>query len=448
MLWACAALALQHQPLVPEALPATSPTETKPNTKPPLVTLAEINKIYEHGRPSNHVSGPNAAGLVIHMHDLTEKSGFGQMFVPGDSAQWLGPNGFWATSIINRKMPGLYMPPTGRGPCDGTGIIVNPRTARVLCSSAWDFTSWTSGCTGVGGASSKLYPPDKLEDMLNVSAELESRPNVNTFGGKYNEVIIASQDYRDQLPESVAAVFYTGDDAGCAVQTHRTVVGAFGIDPGQVLLLNHTPGGSPGFAEHVPAKGEELPEDAICPKPPTWCVHATAKSEAKECGGLPGHFCQDVFGKSGFSPCDETVNATWGTVECVATNTSSDENAKRSERRKAPVYWWAAGAKSRDDAATAEPKSVDSSGLTRLSLTQQRHQHRWSHLLELLVGSPSSSQLVWNSSLPKPSNGNGSTTVRTLWKNLTSLFSNGGSPVSSRDKRAAAVFSMYDGISM
>ena len=29
----------------------------------------------------------------------------------------------------------------------------------MLCSCAWDFTSWNSGCA----ANNDLYPPDKLE---------------------------------------------------------------------------------------------------------------------------------------------------------------------------------------------------------------------------------------------------------------------------------------------
>ena len=139
MLCACASLASLHQPsLLPEAPPATSLASSK---KPPL-SLTEINKIYEHGRPSNKVSGPGAAGLLVHMYDLTERLGAGQMFQPG-GAQF---QAFWATSIVNRNIPGLYEPPTGGGPCNGVGIIVNPFAAKVLCSSAWDFTSWNSGC--------------------------------------------------------------------------------------------------------------------------------------------------------------------------------------------------------------------------------------------------------------------------------------------------------------
>ena len=101
--------------------------------------------------------------------------------------------------------------------------------------------------------------------MLNVSLGLQGRPNVQQFGGKYNEVLISSQDYRDQLPEAVAAVFFTSEASKrCADDTHRAIAAAFGLEHEQVLLLNHTPGGSPGFAMY---KSPERPADRICPKP-------------------------------------------------------------------------------------------------------------------------------------------------------------------------------------
>ena len=131
------------------------------------------------------------------------------------------------------------------------------------------------------------------------------------------------------------------------------------------------------------------------------------------------------------------------------------------------MAWWAAGKPlpgSRDEegaAATPQPSSDTASraAVSRLNLAQQRHQHRWSHLLALLVGSPSASQLVWNSSVTNPSklgsdsplNGSSSPTAKSLWRawgtNITSLFGNGGSPI-NKDRRAAAMMSMYDGIAM
>jgi len=325
MIWACAALASQRQPtLAPEAL-----SKAKPDKSPPL-SLDEINKVYDNGHPSNKLSaGPESAGLVVHMYDLTERVGTGQMYEPGD-AQF---QEFWATSVVNRNMPGTYEPPTGGGPCNGVGILINPKAAKVLCSCAWDFTSWNSGCS----ASNDLYPPDKLEAMLNVSSQKQADPNIDTFGGKYNEVIIDSAEYRDQLPTSIAAVFFT-QEADCATRTHRMIVDTHGIDPGQILLLEHTPGASPGFKVHTPAKGEGEPDESDvpaapapvaeaaaethpdwqCEKPATWCVHAGATNAYRKCGGMPGHFCEDSEGSSGFYPCDEKVEATWGKVACAA----------------------------------------------------------------------------------------------------------------------------------
>ena len=306
-------------------------------------------------------------------------------------------------------------------------------------------------------------PPSPAPPRLTTQPSIIARTNAPSVrSGKYNEVIISSKDYRDLLPKSVAAVFFT-QDPECATRTHRLIVDVYDIDPGQILLLKHTPGGSPGFAVHTPAKGEGEPadddipeerdpdpvasasepasdsqpethEDWDCEKPPQWCVHAGATNEYKECSGLPGHFCHDnqggagfhpcdekvkatwgdhgevkcavagekeqkksgsqskqesgheicqkpadwcaypgatneakacggepghfchdIYGKSGFSPCDAKAGATWGTFVCeeakgktLRKTLSTEENAKRSQRRRAPVYsnWWAAEATS------------------------------------------------------------------------------------------------------
>ena len=103
--------------------------------------------------------------------------------------------------------------------------------------------------------------------MLNVSVQKQADPNIDTFGGKYNEVIIDSAEYRDQLPASIAAVFFT-QESECATRTHREIIDAYGIDPGQVLLLEHTPGASPGFKVHTPAEGEGEPSESDIPAAP------------------------------------------------------------------------------------------------------------------------------------------------------------------------------------
>ena len=133
------------------------------------------------------------------------------------------------------------------------------------------------------------------------------------------------------LPRSVAAVFYTsGTDPGCAIRTYQTIVNMYDLDPGEVLLLKHHPGRTPGFVkdafmDKMPPKPEEA-----CPKPTDWCAYPGAVNEPKECGGpwqkrvgakhpVPGHFCHDKYGKTGFSPCDSSkYKPDWGSVQCDA----------------------------------------------------------------------------------------------------------------------------------
>ena len=69
---------------------------------------------------------------------------------------------------------------------------------------------------------------------------------------------------------------------------------------------------------------------AICQRPVAWCAHVGATNEPKECGGVPGHFCHDIYGKSGFKPCDERKNASWGpSTEVVCEpNPASTEGAE------------------------------------------------------------------------------------------------------------------------
>ena len=156
MIWAAAVLASQRQPaLVPEALP-----KAKPDKGPPL-SLEQINKVYDNGHPSNKLSaGPESAGLVVHMYDLTERAGTGQMYQPGD-AQF---QEFWATSVVNRNLPGMYEPPTGGGPCNGVGILINPEAAKVLCACARN-------------PQPKLTPPPTPNPTPNPGPHPEPEPN-------------------------------------------------------------------------------------------------------------------------------------------------------------------------------------------------------------------------------------------------------------------------------
>ena len=149
-----------EQPLVAELMDkpnANAESKRKAKTGPiPLMSLAQINRYYETGIPSNRLSGRKPAGLVVHTQDGTEQYGFGRVFQPGD-VQF---QNFWPTSIVTVQMPGLYT--------YDCGLIVNPDAATVMCSADHDASSWNFGCKQAG-----LFPPDQLEAMLNSSLRKE-----------------------------------------------------------------------------------------------------------------------------------------------------------------------------------------------------------------------------------------------------------------------------------
>ena len=130
-------------------------------------SLADINRLYDTGHPTNNIS---EAGLLIHQHDNTERKGE-NVYTPGWKFRY-----HWATSLINRQMPGLYNhecgvilapnearrtlnpnPNTNTNPNNTPKPKPNPKPnpnpnhqARVLCSYYADFVSWTEGCSRRG----------------------------------------------------------------------------------------------------------------------------------------------------------------------------------------------------------------------------------------------------------------------------------------------------------
>lgn len=243
------------------------------------LTLGAINQMYEDGQPSND---PAEAGLVVHSHDNTEpdmlrgSSSTSPVYRPGDEFQE-----YWATSIVNRRAPGLYN--------DDCGIILNPAAVSVLCSYYTDIVSWSEGCDKhglynmVGGlgvdARDTPYEPEELKDMLEVSVGIQTdsynRHNATSEekrlraagvppgdgepggGGAYNEVLIDSQVYLEQLPTAVVGVFYVEggnpDGKECAQRTHDAIVDEFGVKEDDVLLLTHVPGATPAFVKFKPS---------------------------------------------------------------------------------------------------------------------------------------------------------------------------------------------------
>lgn len=211
------------------------------------LTVSQLNRWYEQGHPSNRIE---AAGLLLHAHDLTERgAGAGLPFPAGRQFQE-----FWATSLVNVHMPALY-----KYDC---GIVLNPKHVQLLCSFYVDFTSWDHGCKrsnlgamlGPGGRDTP-YPAAMFEDMLNASLALQ-KPDQDSY--TYNEVLVNSTAYREHLPGSVAAVYYVhrADDPGdpeCAMAAHSALVEIYGLKPEDLLLLRHMPRATPAFIEHSEA---------------------------------------------------------------------------------------------------------------------------------------------------------------------------------------------------
>ena len=185
--------------------------------------------------------------------------------------------------------------------------------------------------------------------------------------GKYNEVIIRSDVYRDLLPRSVAAVFYVNENnSACAIQTHQLIVDLYKIEPGDVLLLKHTPGGSPGFAVHevsaevpapnqtnplaeaarpAPAEAEET-EDAMCPGHPKVhlkskaCPATSTSGEAAPTQPTPsGEEGQPAPAEAEDAMCPGHPKVHLKSKACPTA--ASTSGVLRREQGRAP-YWWAA----------------------------------------------------------------------------------------------------------
>ena len=201
-------------------------------------------------------------------------------FLPRDSQ---GGKAYFATTVVNRKLKGLY-----NREC---GIIVTPSAARLLCSFYADFVSWDAGCQQRGLADpygwhvalrpskprNTPYPPEGLIDMMKMSQELQEgkgKPaaanstdsnlaqrgngepgNKNGFWlGGYNEVLISSSAYKSGIPWSIIGVFFVngGDKDGprCAKATVNALQKYHGVaNTSHILLLSHTPGDQHAFQE-------------------------------------------------------------------------------------------------------------------------------------------------------------------------------------------------------
>ena len=163
------------------------------------ISRAEIAYMFRLGRPANDLS---KTGLTVHCFDGTED--WMQPWAPCKDGECIDAENtkehikWWSVSIINRRQHHTLTT---------SGLILNPHLNKVLCSWDSDFGSMQSGCKK---HNVNPLPPDKLKDMLETSM---SDDYAKWYGdaNMYNEVLVNSTLFWDNLPKSVAAFVYFDD---------------------------------------------------------------------------------------------------------------------------------------------------------------------------------------------------------------------------------------------
>ena len=189
--------------------------------------IEELSDAFLHGAPSNDIS---KVGLIFHGFDQTEDE-----FAPykpcttGYCAQF---EKFWPTSIINARQVHAY---------GSVGILFEPTKNRILCSWPEDDSNRGHGDTGCDSDDGKMYRDDELEKMLNISMTKGKEDHA------YNEALIDSKMFLENLPGSIAAVVYGiqgSDDEETqgeqAVAAYAGLLSAFNLTETDVPLLKAT----------------------------------------------------------------------------------------------------------------------------------------------------------------------------------------------------------------
>lgn len=198
-------------------------SEPDEDLKPALHKLSSMEVLSDaflNGAASNDIS---KVGLIFYGFDQTENE-----FAPykpcktGYCAQF---EKVWPTSIINARQMHAY---------GGVGILFEPTKNRILCSWPEDDSNRGHGDTGCDSDDGKMYRSDELEEMLNVSM---AKGDQESSG--YNEALIDSKMFLDNLPGSIAAVVYgiQGDDGEQAVAAYAGLLSAYNLTETDVPLL-------------------------------------------------------------------------------------------------------------------------------------------------------------------------------------------------------------------
>ena len=231
-------------PAVPPAPPSLPPPPSSPPPSPPpplLVRIAQLNRRFAAGRPSNDLA---AAGVVIHSFDQMDNR----------EDPWNGCRQGWcagfkdrfSVSVMSKRRPHYYQMAMG-------GFVLSPmelanNSASIFCAWAYDAGTMGQsehGCVGSGqctqpGQSRCWWPPTKILQMMEQNERLHDRTGYcNEDDCDYNEIVLRADYWRSRLPKIIEAIFFPIHKAGerRARNVHAAFLRAFGLTAIDVPLL-------------------------------------------------------------------------------------------------------------------------------------------------------------------------------------------------------------------
>ena len=209
-------------------------------------SLKKLTDLYMNGKPSNDLT---QVGLIYHGFDGTEKGWpVDDLWHPCTEGWCQGAVDHWSASIVSHQHKAVF---------SDVGIVYAPDLNTVMCSCFTDFGSLLSGCNSPieDGYEGSTFPEDKLQDML----ERSSTDPALRFA--YNEVLVDSHQFVENLPGSVGAfVFGMTGKSSQANQLQATAayvhfLNAFNLTEADVPLLQmHHTGPQPFTDESAGAR--------------------------------------------------------------------------------------------------------------------------------------------------------------------------------------------------
>lgn len=173
--------------------------------------VAALNRRFREGVASSNLT---RAGLLVHQFDAEEDESHPWRGCPKPRTDTRGVGnqcpqfgGRFSSSVVNARMRGR----SGKGGIRlfsaRSGVVFNPREARLNCAYAGDSGSrkWpATGCSDVLCASASdgwcgglAHKPEQLELVIR-----------STQGGAYNEVMVDTARLETALPRAIDAIFY------------------------------------------------------------------------------------------------------------------------------------------------------------------------------------------------------------------------------------------------